>query len=604
MNAFIRSLTLKTMIAHAAIAALFGVTATAAPLMLETAHASTASIQATSLDAQFRAIAEEELAWRRQEVPSRSQNPANLPDVSAEAQATRLAYWTEVQQRLEAIDPAQLSPSERTNYAVYKHTIDNFVDDGRHRLYEMPFTADSSFWAQLAGMARRPMASTADYENYLSQLRDTRRYFDQQIVNMRAGLERGFSQPRATLVGRDESIVSVISQTDPTRNVFYEPFLSMAAGVPAADRERLRAEAQAVIRDEVIPAHQTLLTFIREQYIPNSRQTLAAHDLPDGEDFYQTQIRQYTSTNLTPAEIHEIGRGEVARIRAEMEEVMRETGFEGDLSQFIHFLKTDPQFQFAEPEHLLWYGAWIIKKVDGVMSQYFNTLPRATFTLLPVPENIAPFYTAGRGGMGSCLLNTYDLPSRPRYNIAALTVHECNPGHAWHGLLRREQDLPAFRTEAGISAFGEGWALYTEKLAVEMGVYETPYDYFGHLNYEMWRAARLVIDTGLHSQDWTREQAIAFLSEHTALSDHEVQTEIDRYITWPGQALAYKLGEIEIVRLRRLAEAELGDAFDIRAFHDTLLALGVATIPAMTVEMEAFIAEARANAGAVTGASR
>lgn len=588
---------MKTMIAHTAFAALLGVVVAASPLTFETARASTVSAQQSSLDAQFRAIADEELAWRRQEVPSRSQNPANLPDVSAETQARRLAYWTQIQARLEAIDPAQLSPSEQTNYAVYKHTIDNYVDDGRFRLYEMPFTADSSFWAQLAGMARRQMTSTQDYENYLSQLRGAQGYFNQQMVNMRAGLERGFSQPRATLVGRDESIVSVISQTDPTQNVFYEPFINMAAGVPESDRARLRAEAQAVIRDEVIPAHRTLLTFIREEYIPQARDTLGARDLPGGLEFYQTQIRQYTSTTLTPDEIHAIGRTEVARIRAQMEGVMRDTGFEGDLGQFIHFLKTDPQFQFAEPEHLLWYGAWIIKKVDGVMSQYFNTLPRATFTLLPVPENIAPFYTAGRGGMGSCLLNTYDLPSRPRYNIAALTVHECNPGHAWHGLLRREQGLPSVRTEAGISAFSEGWALYTEKLAVEMGVYETPYDYFGHLNYEMWRAARLVIDTGLHSQGWTREQAIAYLSEHTALSDHEVQTEIDRYITWPGQALAYKLGEIEIVRLRAQAEAELGDAFDIREFHDTLLAIGVATIPAMTREMEAWIAQARVEAG-------
>lgn len=593
------------MIAGGALAVCFGVMAAASPLALESALAANAqpsNTQSSSLAAQLHAIAEEELAWRRQELPSRSQNPTQLPDVSAEAQARRLAYWTEVQQRLEAIDPEQLSRSEQTNYAVYKHAIDNYVDDGRHRLYEMPFTADSSFWSQLAGMARRPYNSVQDYENYLSQLRDTPRYFDQQIANMRAGIARGFTQPRVTLEGRDQSIVAVIEAGDVTRNTFYEPFINMAAGVPERDRERLRADARQVIQEVVVPAHRTLLTFIREEYLPNARETLAAHDLPDGPDFYQTQIRQYTSTTLTPAEIHEIGRGEVARIRAEMERVMRETGFEGDLTQFIHFLKTDPQFQFAEPEHLLWYGAWVIKKVDGVMSQYFNVLPRATFTLLPVPDNIAPFYTAGRGGMGSCLLNTYDLPSRPRYNIAALTVHECNPGHAWHGLLRREMELPALRTEGGISAFGEGWALYTEKLAVEMGVYETPYDYFGHLNYEMWRAARLVIDTGLHSQDWTRDQAIAFLSEHTALSDHEVQTEIDRYITWPGQALAYKLGEIEIVRLRRHAEAELGDAFDIRRFHDTLLALGVATIPAMTAEMEAFIAQERANASA--GGSR
>lgn len=592
---------LKTLTAYSAIAAAVGVLAIAAlptTTLAQTTATRTAAAQPTTapsaLDAQFRAIAEEEYAWRQREMPSRASKPSTLPDVSAATQQRRLAYWTGVQTRLNAISPDRLSPSERTNYAVYKHQIDNFVDDGRHRLYEMPFTADSSFWSSIAGMANQTFTSVEDYERYLSQLRDTPRYFDQQITNMRAGLARGFTQPKASLVGRDVSILSVTEPTDPLANPMYKPFIDMPSMISDADKQRLRAEAVQVIQQQVVPAHRTLLSFIRDEYMPGARDTLGANRLPDGEDFYQTQIRQYTSVNLTPDQIHQIGRSEVARIRAEMETVMRSTGWTGSFAEFITFLKTDPQFQYDKPEHLLWHGAWVIKKVDGKIGQYFNVKPRDTFSLIPVPPAIAPFYTAGRGGNGACLLNTYDLPSRPRYNIPALTVHECNPGHAWHGVLRREHaKLPEWRSQAGISAFGEGWALYTEKLAVEMGIYEDAYEDFGRLNYEMWRAARLVIDTGLHSKGWTREQAIAFLSENTALSDHEVGTEIDRYITWPGQALAYKLGEIEIVRLRRLAEAELGADFDIKAFHDHLLALGVATIPAMTTEMEAFIAESK-----------
>lgn len=593
---------MKTLTAYSAIAVAVGLLAFAAaptPTLARAPDAAPAAAAPSALDAQFEAIAAEEWAWRQKELPGRNAKPSTLPDVSAATQQRRLAYWTDVQRRLDAISPDQLSPNQRTNYAVYRHQIDNFVDDGRHRLYEMPFNSDSAFWSSLTGMGNATFTSVEDYERYLSQIRDVPRYFDQQITNMRAGLARGFTQPKASLVGRDVSILAVTEPTDVVQNPFYKPFLTMPANISEADKTRLRAAAVQAIQQQVVPAHRTLLSFIRDEYMPGARDTLGANRLPDGDDFYQTQIRQYTSVNLTPDQIHAIGRGEVARIRAEMETVMRSTGWTGTFAEFIHFLKTDPQFHYDKPEHLLWHGAWVIKKVDGKIGQYFNLKPRDTFSLIPVPDAIAPYYTAGRGGNGVCLLNTYDLPSRPRYNIPALTVHECNPGHAWQGNLRREHPpMPDYRAQTYISAFGEGWALYTEKLAVEMGIYEDAYEDFGRLTYEMWRAARLVIDTGVHSQGWTREQAVAFLSENTALSDHEVGTEIDRYITWPGQALSYKLGEIEIVRLRRLAEAELGADFDIKAFHDHLLAIGVATIPAMTAEMEAFIAQSKQAAAA------
>lgn len=587
---------MKNAIAHGALIVAMGLIVTGAGLGAPAAaQAQTSSPAAagvappiTALDAQFRAIADEEWAWRSKELPPRGARATTLPDVSAPTQARRLVYWTQVQQRLNAISAADLSPQERTNYAVYKHQIDNFVDDIRYRLYEMPFNADSSFWSSIASMANGNFASVSDYERYLSQLRETPRYFDQQIDNMRAGIARGFVQPREALAGRDVSITAVTDPTDTLKNPFYAPFETMT-GISDAEKQRLRAQAVQVIEQQVVPAHRTLLSFYRDEYLPAARDTLGANRLPDGEGFYQSQIRQYTSISLTPDEIHQIGRSEVARIRAEMETVMRSTGWTGSFNEFTRFLKTDPQFVYDKPEHLLWHGAWVVKKVDGKMSQFFGLQPRDTFSVSAVPANIAPFYTAGRG---NCSLNTYDLPSRPRYNIPALTVHECNPGHAWHSKMRKELPaLPEWRLQANISAFGEGWGLYTEKLGVEMGVYEDAYEDFGRLNYEMWRAARLVIDTGLHSQDWTRAQAIAFLSDNTALSDHEIRTEIDRYITWPGQALAYKLGEIEIVRLRRYAETELGDDFDIRAFHDKLIGLLVATIPSMTAEMEGFVEE-------------
>ncbi|WP_312127597.1 DUF885 family protein [Brevundimonas sp.] len=589
---------MKTIIAKGAIIAAMGVLAGTTLLTAPAMASAPQAVTASATEQAFKALAEEAWAWRQKEMAGRGSRAVDLPDVSAANQARILAYWQQVQQRLNAISPDQLSRSARLDYAVFKHEVDNYVDDGRHRLYEMPFNSDSSFWSSIAGSANQTYTSVEEYERYLNRLSQVPRYFGQQIENMRSGLARGFTQPRESLVGRDVSILAVTEVSDPTKSLFYKPFETMPRTISAEDQARLRARAVQVISGDVVPAHKTLLDFIRNEYVPGARNELAANRLPNGEDFYQTQIRQYTSVNLTPEQIHEIGRAEVARIRAEMEAVMRSTGFTGTFAEFVRFLKTDPQFHYDKPEHLLWHGAWVIKKVDGKMGEYFGHKPRDTFSLIPVPDNIAPFYTAGRGGNGTCLLNTYDLPSRPRYNIPALTVHECNPGHAWQGNLRREHtDIPPYRAQVYISAFGEGWALYTEKLAVEMGVYEDAYEDFGRLNYEMWRAARLVIDTGVHSKGWSRAQAIAFLTDNTALSDHEIGTEIDRYITWPGQALAYKLGEIEIVRLRRKAEQELGDKFDIRAFHDHLMAISVATIPSMTAEMDLWIADQKAAAG-------
>jgi len=318
--------------------------------------------------------------------------------------------------------------------------------------------------------------------------------------------------------------------------------------------------------------------------------------MPGGKAYYKQQIHEYTTLDLTPQQIHEIGLKEVARIQAEMNGIIQQVEFKGSFAEFLTFLRTDPQFYAKTPDELLHRAAWISKRVDGVIGKYM-TLPRARFTIVPVPPDIAPFWTAGRGGMGTYWLNTYNLPARPLYNLPALTLHESDPGHALQGALAAEQgEQPAFRRNNYISAYGEGWGLYCEKLGVEMGIYETPYEDFGRLTYEMWRAARLVIDTGVHHKGWTREQALSYLRDHTALSEHEVTTEVDRYISWPGQALSYKLGEIAIVRLRAQAEQELGDRFDVKAFHDAVLSQGSVPLPVLEEQIQAFIAQRKAAA--------
>jgi uncharacterized protein (DUF885 family) len=330
---------------------------------------------------------------------------------------------------------------------------------------------------------------------------------------------------------------------------------------------------------------------MRSEYLPGLRTTLAAEDLPDGRAFYRAKIREFTTVDMDPAAIHALGEAEVARLHGEMLHVMKETGFGGDFPAFLAFLRSDPQFYAKSADELLMRAAWVAKEFDGKAAQYFGLLPRARFAIKPVPEDLAPFYTAGRGGPGVYLVNTYNLSTRPLYNLTALTLHESAPGHAFQMPLAQEhKNQPEFRQHTYISAYGEGWALYCEKLGLEMGLYQTPYDRFGMLGYQIWRAARLVIDTGIHSQGWTRQQAIAYLHDYTALPEHEIETEVDRYIAWPAQALSYYLGEMAIVKARAKAERELGARFNIRAFHDTVLELGSVPLPVLEARIDRFIA--------------
>ncbi len=557
-------------------------------------------------DKAFEALYKAEWDWRMQQAPSWDEDSDNsgrkpsstLADVGLEAQSKRLAYLDGVLRHLDGIDASKLSAANKVNFAVYRPQIEHLAAEIRFRDYEMPFNADSSFWSDLGFMARATPRDAAGYRAYAARLRDVPRYFDQQMANMRAGLARGFSVPRAVLDGRDGSIAMVAELKDIESSNFYDPYRKMPATIPAAEQEALRAEGRAAIRDAVVPAFAKLLTFFREDYVPRARTTLAAEAMPEGEAWYREQIRKYTTLDLSAEEIHAIGLKEVASIRAEMGAIIDTLGFQGKskdtrFADFLAFLRSDPRFYAKTPQDLLDRAAWISKRVDGEIGKLIGTLPRGRFTIVPVPPDIAPFWTAGRGGADTYWVNTYNLPSRPLYNLPALTLHESSPGHALQGSLVREQgDVPDFRKDY-ISAYGEGWGLYSEWLGKEMGIYETPYEDFGRLTYAMWRACRLVIDTGVHHKGWTREQALAYLRDNTALSEHEVTTEVDRYISWPGQALSYKLGELTIMRLRREAEAALGAKFDARAFHDAVLAQGSVPLPVLERQIRAYVAGAK-----------
>ncbi len=561
------------------------------------AHADPApAIKPGPADAQFKAIYTQEWKWRisqKQEEDEDDDNgvSASLPRIDAATQAKRLAYWQGVMKKLDGISQDKLSAPERINYQVYKAQIAALIAGQVFREYEKPLNADSAFWSNMASGARKPLTNEKQYQDYLKQLAETPRYFGEEMDNMRAGLARGFTPPKVTLIGRDSSITSVTDAKTPQDTVFYLPFKSMPATMPAARQEALRAEGVKAIQAYVLPSYAKLLKFMREEYVPKAREALAAESLPDGKAYYQSKIVEFTTTAMSADQIHKIGLSEMAKIRAEMHEVIKQTGFEGDLPAFLQFLRTDSRFYAKTPEELLMRSAWVAKKFDAKVGQYFGYLPRRRFAVIPVPDDQAPFYTSGRGGPGVYLVNTYNLPARALYSMPALTLHESAPGHAFQMPVAMEQKgRPPFRN-AYISAYGEGWALYSERLGVEMGMYETPYEVFGMLSYQAWRASRLVVDTGIHSKGWTRKQAQDYLHDNTALSDHEIETEVDRYISWPGQALSYYLGEMSIINARKKAEAALGTKFDIRAFHDTVLQLGSVPLPVLEARIDLFIAE-------------
>lgn len=561
---------------------------------------------ATSSADRLHALVDREWSWRLHESPLLATSVGvhdsddRLDHVDAATQQRHLEHWRAIAAELAAVPGDQLPVADRVTRAVLAEEVRADIAEIEHRAYLMPLVGDSGFYMDIAQLPRGHVYRTVtDYEHYLARLRDLPRYFDENIALMREGLSRGLTTPQVVLAGRDTAARQHAEVADPTQSVFYAPFNQIPATIPAADAARLRDEARAVIAQAVIPAYTGVARFLSEIYIPGARKTLGASQLPDGPAFYRAMIREHLTRDMTPEAVRDIGLREVERITGEMEAIRREVGFAGDLPAFFVHLRTAPEFYAATPEALLMRASWIAKRIDGQLPRFFATLPRQPYGVEPVPAAIAPFYTGGRyvgadlnsGRSGTYWVNTYDLPSRPLYVLPALTLHEAVPGHHLQGAIAAEQtDLPAFRRRAYFDVTGEGWGLYAEKLGEEMGIYTTPYERFGRLTYEMWRACRLVVDTGIHAFGWTRDQARAYMRDHTALSEHEIETEVDRYIGWPGQALAYKIGELAIRDLRARAERALGPRFDLRRFHDAVLGGGSLPLDVLEDQIQRFIA--------------
>lgn len=553
------------------------------------------AVAQTAADAQFEAIYTREWAWRILQDPAGEDHTTlygpTLPDVSPAAQQKRVETWTEVKRQLDAIPRASLSPSQQVNYDVYRFQIDARLAQQRFREYEKPLSSDGAFWNDFSFVAHSQFKREADYRNWIGQMREIPRYFAQQTENMRAGLKRGFTPPRITLQGREASIAAVANAPTPEDNIFYLPFKMMPPDMPAATQAALRAEAKAAISQAVVPSYRALLDFYTKEYVPGARTTLAASEMPGGMAYYESLITEFATVDMTPDQIHEFGLAEGVKIKAEMMAAMQQTGFKGDLPAFLNDLRTNKRFYADSETELLWEAAWISKEIDAKIGNFIGHLPRRRFGIREMPAEIAPTAAAARGGPDGFLVNVYALETRPRFALRSLALHEGSPGHSMQIPLGMENTAsPEFRRQTSIAAYEEGWGLYSERLGVEMGIYPTPYDIFGMLSMQAWRAARLVVDSGIHAKGWSRKQAQDYLRVNTTLADHEIETEVDRYIARPGQALSYYLGMATIRKVRARAEAALGPKFNLRAFHDAVLALGSVPMPVLEAEIDRFIA--------------
>jgi len=549
-------------------------------------------------------IFEDEWQARMERFPELAQSMGDkskadqLLDVSEAAQQQWLEISKEFIVKLEKIKFESLSNSDKINYQIFKQQLLKRTKEILFKSYQIPFLADSGFHTSVA---RLPVITEfkqkSDYLAYLSRLEKVPQFFSQNIDNMNAGLARNYSMPKVVMKGFTEVIHKQVKDSV-EQSPFYAPFKSLPDSLSAIDKKNLTIKAKYIIENKVMTAYKNLANYFEKTYIPNTKTSLGAYDFPNGKQYYQQQILDYTTGTLTAEAIHKIGLSEVKRIREEMQKIIDSLEFKGDFKAFLKFLRESPQFYAKTPTELIKEASYIAKKMDGQLPKFFTKLPRQPYAVEPVPDSIAPKYTTGRyvpapldsTRPGTYWVNTYALDKRPLYVLESLTLHEAVPGHHLQGALNKElENIPNFRRFSYISAFGEGWALYCEKLGIEAGFYQDPYSDFGRLSYEMWRAARLVIDTGIHAFGWTREQAIKLLEENSALSKHNIQTEVDRYISWPGQALSYKLGELKIIEIRKKAEKTLGDMFDIRLFHDAILANGSIPLDILEQQMNIFI---------------
>ncbi len=500
--------------------------------------------------------------------------------------------------RLQHIDGKALAGQDRISHDVFERTLRDSIAEFEHHAFLIPITNREGFHINFARLPDElTFASVQDYKSYIARLRAFRGYMAAHLALLRQGMREGRVLPKIVLTGIEDSISAHVVE-DPTKSLFFKPFTAFPGAIDEASRRQLTEEGRDAIAVSVTPGFRDFLELMTKEYVPACRASLGASDLPGGRAFYEHRVRLFTTLDVSPEEVHAIGKREVERIRREMEALIARIGFKGTFAEFLDFLRTDPRFYADTPEKLLREAAYISKRMDGELPRLFKRLPRMPYGLRAVPDFIAPKTTsayynqpAGDGSRaGLYYLNTYNLKARPLYALEALSFHEAVPGHHLQIALQQEiEGLPQFRRFNEVTAFVEGWALYSERLGLEVGFYADPYSDFGRLTYEMWRACRLVVDTGLHALGWAREQSIEYLASNTALSKHECTTEVDRYIAWPGQALAYKMGEIKIRELRQRAEKALGAKFDVREFHDIVLRNGAIPLGTLEKEVEAWL---------------
>ena len=497
---------------------------------------------------------------------------------------------------LKKLSSEDFSETEKISAELLRYKLQETVDFYDYEAYLNPLLSDAGFHINLTFQVR-DLSSYEQVKNYLRKLEAFPLYVDQHLKLLRKGIKKGILQPEVIFRGYESSYNDHIIE-NPAESYYYSPFLDLPKNLNQHQKDSVLKAAENVISEKIIPQFERVKNFFETEYLPAARKSIGVSEIPNGRNYYQNRLNYYTTLDLSAEEIHQLGLQEVARINSEMKKIIEEVGFEGSFEEFIHFLRTDEQFYAATGEELLKEARDIAKRIDAQLPKYFKTLPRQPYGVAPVPDAIAPKYTTGRyiGSSedtqpGFYWVNTYNLSNRPLYVLPALTAHEAVPGHHLQIALNGElgDSIPEFRRNFYLSAYGEGWGLYSESLAEEMGIYRTAYERFGKLTYEQWRAGRLVVDTGIHAKGWSREQAVNFLKDNTALSMHNINTEIDRYISWPGQAVSYKIGEMKIRELRKKAEAALGQNFNIRDFHEVVLEQGTVTLPILEERVEKFI---------------
>jgi len=504
-------------------------------------------------------------------------------------------FYKQLNNQLEAINKNSLPFKEQINYELLKHDILDNLAGYRYKSYLNPIISYEGFHTSLASQRDKILSSKKDADQYIVMLQDVPRYVEENLQLMRKGLSIGISQPKV-IINELQSTYQQHIVDSVENSVFWKPLLKKPFSVSDTDWQAYQAQAKEIINRDVISSYRKIKTFFETEYLPKTRAEVGASIWPEGAAYYEDRVRHYTTTSLTSEEIYNIGLSEVERIQNEMNKVMKQVEFNGTFKEFINFLRTDPKFYPKSAAELLKEASYIAKQIDGKLPSFFGRLPRQPYTVTPMSQPAAPpglYFRSGSSNYpGTYLVNITNLSSRTLYTLEALTLHESVPGHHLQISLARELDsMPDFRKNLYINAFGEGWGLYGEYLGHEMGFYKDPYSLFGRLTYDMWRACRLVIDVGLHKKGWTKEQATSYLADRTALSLVEVNTEVNRYISWPGQALAYKIGELKILELRKRTEAALKENFDVRAFHDMILSNGSVTLSLLEKITDRFIEE-------------